>query len=111
MTKEFLHGADVIAVFKQMGSKAVAESMTTAVLGNARLPNGLLDRALDIVLVKVVTADDACARLGRTMIRRKDVLPGPFFVGIRIFSFQRVGQIDCSIAFFQVLRMDVLGIR
>jgi hypothetical protein len=34
VTKQFLHGADVVTGFQQAGGKAVAEGMTTPVLGN-----------------------------------------------------------------------------
>ena len=32
MTEEFLHGAEVVATFKQMGGKTVAEGMTSHTL-------------------------------------------------------------------------------
>jgi len=35
MTKEFLNGADIIALFEEVGSEGVAEGMTACILGAA----------------------------------------------------------------------------
>ena len=46
VTELFLHGADVVTSFKQMGGKAVTKSMTTPVLGNLGFAQRLLDGLL-----------------------------------------------------------------
>ena len=46
MPQEFLHGADVVAVFEQVGGKAVAEGVRTNPFGDARLLGCASDRFL-----------------------------------------------------------------
>ena len=46
MPQQFLHGADVVAVFEQPGCKTVAQAMSTGRLGDADQPHRFLDRPL-----------------------------------------------------------------
>ena len=46
MAQQLLHGADVIAGFKQVGGEGVAEGMTAGILVDSGLQHGLFDRPL-----------------------------------------------------------------
>ena len=46
MAQEFLHRTNVIAIFEQVGRKAVSQRMATASLLHARLAYGLLHSLL-----------------------------------------------------------------
>ena len=46
MPKEFLNGADVIAVLEEMGCEGMAKSVTTDAFLDARFLGSLLDSAL-----------------------------------------------------------------
>jgi hypothetical protein len=53
--EQFLHRADVVAVLEPMGSEAMTPGVTARGLGDAGLAYGGLHRALDGLLVQVVT--------------------------------------------------------
>ena len=61
VAEEFLDGTDVVAIFQQVGGKAVAEGMATDALVNAGPLGRFPDRLLQTALVYVVTADGARA--------------------------------------------------
>ncbi len=56
MAEELLDGANVVAIFEQLGGKRVTKRMAARPLGEARLAYGGPDGALDDGLMKVVTA-------------------------------------------------------
>ena len=53
MAEQFLHRADVVAVLQQVGREAVAEGVATRRLFDVCGTNGLLDRALNRLRMKV----------------------------------------------------------
>ena len=92
MAQEFLHGADVVAVFEEVGGKAVAKGVGADRLIDAGPAGGLTDGLLQTAFVQVVAAHDAAARVHGQTVRRKDVLPAPFSAGVGVLAFQGVGQ-------------------
>jgi hypothetical protein len=54
--EELLHGADVVAVFQQVGGEGVAEGVGAGALGDAGMPDRVSDRPLKDGLMEVVTA-------------------------------------------------------
>ena len=46
-----------------------------------------------------------CGSVGEAL-GGKDVLPTPFAVGVGVFAFQGVGEIDGTVAAVQVMQMD-----
>src|SRR5439155_18511199 len=63
MPEQFLHGADVVAVFEEMGRKRMAHTVRADVLEDARGPRGICDRLLHHRLVDgTATADPTADR-------------------------------------------------
>jgi hypothetical protein len=46
VTKEFLHGSNVVAIFQQVGRERMPQRMTTRGLGDSRHEHGILDCVL-----------------------------------------------------------------
>ena len=74
VTEEFLHGADIVTRFEQVGGKGVPEGMAAGWLIETSQLNGLLHRSLQIALVEVMTAGLARAWVGRKTIGRENTL-------------------------------------
>ena len=56
VTKEVLHGADVVAVFEEVGSEAVSQGVAGNPLGNPGELAGLADRPLEAASREVLPA-------------------------------------------------------
>src|SRR5262245_32668507 len=93
MAEKLLDRSYIIAIFEEMSGKTMAEG----VRGDGFNHGGEPDGALEIGLIEVVTLFDACDRIDREVGRRKNILPGKFAVGVRIFLFQSIGQIRRAI--------------
>jgi hypothetical protein len=91
MSEEFLHGADIVAVFEQVGGETVAEGVRADRLDDARQAGRLLDRFLQTALAQVVAARDAAARVFREALGGEDALPAPLLVGIGVLAGQGIG--------------------
>ena len=63
MTELFLHRADIRAAFEQMRGKGMAQGMTARRLVDARGPYRTLDRALYPLLIQMMPAPTAAARI------------------------------------------------
>src|SRR3989304_3490734 len=94
-----------------MGSEAVAKRVRASGFCDACGADGVLDRALQHGLVKMVPSYNAGARVNRSFGGGERILPGPFPLGVRILARQRVGQVNGSVAFFQVALMEKLDSR
>ena len=71
-----------------MGSETVAKTMTGRALGDARSLHPGCDLTTDGAFVEIVAAFAAGARVDREDGGREDILPFPFFAGLREFSVQ-----------------------
>ncbi len=111
MPEEFLDGADVIPGFKEMGRKGVPKAMATGWLGDACLADSGVHGPLQDQFVDMVPPDDACARVARHLGRRKDLLPHPLVIGMRVFALQRVREVDASTACIEILCVEVLDVQ
>lgn len=58
MTHQFLYGANIVAIFEQMGGKAVAKCMATRTFIDPCAPNGLLNGILKTFGMNVVSSHD-----------------------------------------------------
>jgi len=74
VTEQFLHGADIVTRFEQVGGKGVPEGMAAGWLIETSQLNGLLHSSLQIALVEVMTAGLARAWVGRKTIGRENTL-------------------------------------
>lgn len=103
VTKQFLNGADVIAMLKKMSGKGMAEGMGRNMLVQFCKADGLFDGALKNTFVEVVAHDFPGFRIDRTLVGGEDVLPARFAIGIGVFSFERVRKVNFAIPFLKVL--------
>lgn len=83
--QQFLHGAEVIAVFEQRSGKGMAQGMTTHGFDNASVPRGRADGAVQHRLVQVMTPSVAGAWIDGNLPGGKHLLPAPFLGRIGIF--------------------------
>lgn len=86
VAEEFLHGADVVTVFKKVRGKGMAKGVGADPFGNPRLLGCAFDRLLDTALMKVLAAQHPAAWIHREPSGRKNPLPKPFAVGTGILS-------------------------
>ena len=96
VTEQFLHGADVIAVFKQVRGKRVAQSVAADAFGDPAQSRGVGHRALNDGLVEVKSARWSPPRVAADAAGGEDELPRPRAAGVRILHIQRVGQHDTA---------------
>ena len=94
VAKEFLDGADVVAVLEEMGCKGMPESVTARRFCDAGREHGLPDGTLKRSLVQKMSA--ALATFTVVVLPRgwEDPLPGPFARRVRVFLTERVGELD-----------------
>ena len=93
MSEQFLHGADVGAVFEQVRGKRVAQDVRGDGFGYSGLAGGLAHGSLDVDLMQVMTAGASGARVDRKSGRGKHVLPAPFAGASAVFEGDAVGQL------------------
>ena len=77
MAQQLLDGADVVAVFKQMGGEGMAKTMAARGFCDARPNSGILERALEDGFVQMVPAPFAREPVGVMAGRGKHPLPAP----------------------------------
>jgi hypothetical protein len=105
MVEQLLGGADVIAMFEQVGREGVPERVWTDALGDAGGFGRRTDSFLQAAVIGVVAANDARARIDRYAVGREDVLPDPVAGGIGGRTVERIRQRDRAIATGQVRRV------
>jgi hypothetical protein len=106
-----LHCLDIIPGFKEMGRKGVPTAMTTGWLGDICLADSGVHGPLQDQFVDMVPPDAACARIARHLGRRKDILPHPLVIGVRVFALQRVREVHAPIACREILGVEVLDVQ
>ena len=75
VTQEFLHGAKVVAVFKEMPGERMPQRVAGGPLVNACLTHGIFHGPLDRAFVNMVTIQPAVLPVAVVMPRRKHPLP------------------------------------
>jgi hypothetical protein len=96
MAEEFLDGADIVAGFEQVGGEGVTEGVATDGLGYAGNAGRPADFLLQAGYIRVMTAEDARARIDREPVRGKDVLPLPLAGGGGILALKGIRQVDAA---------------
>ena len=71
-------------------------------LASRCVANGIFHSLLDYCFVHVVTALTACLAVAESARCRKNVLPSPFPIGVRILPRERVEKLHASGAFRQI---------
>jgi hypothetical protein len=77
MAKQFLNGANIVTIMKQMGSKTVAQRMDGNRFRDARLFNSFFQSALHSTLIQVMAPHDSRAGIRRHVGSWKHPMPGP----------------------------------
>ena len=111
VAEEFLHRPNIRPAFEQVRRKGMPECMTTRRLLETGLDDSLLDCPLQQGFHEVMALLAAGAWIDGTFWSRKDVLPAPIPVGVGIFAFQRVGQMNGAEAFSEVFLVFDLHFR
>jgi hypothetical protein len=102
VAEEFLDGADVIAGFEEMGGEGVAEGVAADWFGDLGELDCGTNGALEDLLVEVMAAGFAGARIDGKACGGEGVLPGPLAGSARIFTIESVGQVDFAEAIGEV---------
>lgn len=108
VAQQLLDGANIVATGQQMRGEGVTKRMTRNALRQACFSNGLFDRPLNQRFIDVMTP--LVSRLGvpPAALLRKDELPPPFPIGVRVLAGQRVRQLDAAISVRHVLPVNRL---
>ena len=94
VSKKFLNGAQVIAVFQQVRGEAVAQRVVASVLRDAGQADGALHRPLHAVRRGVMKSEGVVLTwIGGEVRRREDVLPRPFPRRLRVLACQRIRKL------------------
>ena len=109
MAEEFLDGADVVAIFEQVGGEGVAEGVATDGLIDACQFGRFSDGSLRAAFAEVMAAYHAGAGVFGDAPGREDVLPTPLAVGVGVLSFEGGGEVDSAVAVGQVLLVEHVG--
>src|SRR5437763_2180085 len=75
MPEQFLHGADIVARFEQMGRKGVTQRVRGRRFREPGITNRLPHRSLERLIGKMLPPNDASAWSTRTLRRWEDILP------------------------------------
>ena len=106
VTEEFLHGANIISRFEEVGGKRMAEGVTGDAFGEAQKLDGFSNDLLDGSLTEMMSPHQPGVGVGRASRGRKDILPAPFSTGIRVFLGQGMGQVNTAIPGLEVFLVE-----
>ena len=102
MTQKLLDRADVVAIFKQVRGKRMAERVRGCRLGYPGLANGLFHSFLQHGFVQVMSVFFSGCPICVVARCRKYPLPAPFFSRIGIFAIEGVRQDDSAQAALKI---------
>ena len=86
VAEQLLHATDVLAFFQQVGGEAVSKGVAAGGFAHICLPDGELDRVLQIFFRDMMAAYFFRARVAREFGCWKKVLPRPGALGVGIFA-------------------------
>ena len=108
--QEFLDRANVVAPFEQVRRKRVPQAVRCGRFGNSTPPDSALENTLDRRLMEMIPALNSSFSFKISARCRKDPLPCPFPVGIRILSDQRIRQNNPPSPFAHIFFMQLLNL-
>ena len=94
--EEFLDGADIIAIFEQVGCEAMAQGMAAYFFVDLGGADGSFERSLECSVVEMMAANDLASGVDGTIFGWECVLPDPVAIRVGIFSFEGKGEIHCA---------------
>ena len=94
VAEQVLNGADVVAVFKQMGSEAMAQTVDRGPLLQVKLAHRRTKVSLQGVVEQVMPPDPVTPRINGDRSGGKDPLPHPFPRCVGILLLQGGWQIN-----------------
>ena len=103
VAEQLLDGADVVAGHQQVGREAVAEGVAADLLCDACRTSSRIHGLADYRLVEMVASLDPRAWIDASAAGRKNVLPLPVAVGVRVLALEGVRQINAAESFLEVL--------
>jgi hypothetical protein len=106
VTQELLDRPDVVAILEKVRSEGVPEGVTTCVLVDAHLPNGLLYCSLHRRLVEMMAPFSPASGISGRPRRGEEVLPREFMRRAPILSLEGVGHPDLTAARGEILSMN-----
>src|SRR5262245_52063531 len=89
-----------------MGGEGMPKGVGTDVFGYARPLHAGFDGLVDNAGIDVVATRDARAWVYRQVSGGKQILPAPFFAGLRKFSRKCVRQVDLPVTPAQILLVE-----
>lgn len=111
VAQKLLYGSDVVTVFQQVSSKAVAERVTTSPFVNAAPTYRLFDCFLQYPLANMMSVDFLRPRLTASLAGWKYKLPGPFAISVRVLLRECIRQQCAAKAFAEVPLMDTTNVN
>ena len=90
-----------------MGGEAVAQGVGGCMFSQTDIASSLLHSALNALRVSVMATSHARAGIDGELLGREDILPAPLPVGIEIFSFKGVGQVNRTVTLLQIFFVQV----
>lgn len=107
MAEEFLDGANIVAGLEKMGGETVAKGVRGDGFVYFGKAGSVFDGALKHAFVKMMAHGFASLGIHRALAGGKEVLPARFAVGIGIFPFEGVWEMNLAIAFLQVALVNI----
>ena len=114
VAEEFLDSANVVTGLEEMGGETVAKGVRGDVFVDFCEVGGFSDGFLFGGFAKMMAAGNSSTRVFGKISGGKEVLPDPIFVGVFVFAFEGIGQVDGAKAFgevFYVKGFDVAQVK
>ena len=108
VAEEFLDGADIVAVFDEVGREGVAKGVAAYPFGDAGFEDGLVDGALEDRFVHMVAALGAGLGVAPAALLREHPLPGPFGSAVGVFKEEGFGEGNPAESVGEIAVMDLL---
>jgi hypothetical protein len=86
MAEEFLDGANIVAIFEQVGSEAMPKGVAAYFFRDFGLTGCELDCTLKHAWIKMMAFNLTISGIDCAFFSGKDKLPNPFMVGMGIFT-------------------------
>ena len=108
MAQPFLHRANIVSTFQQVGGEGMAKRVRSRRLGDPRCRHRLLHRPLQPLLVEMMTLPlHPATRVDRVTARGKNLLPAPARIRRGVLALQGIRQVNGRFAPPQIVVEDL----